>query len=122
MTDKRPAARAARATRRAAEKYGFNVTSASWYDGTGPSGTRYEVKSTADRGFRIFEDQHRSLTAAPSAFYVFVRFRSDGSVADMTRRRPATVTQYVSESGGWVKSGHARTDDGERYLDPDTPY
>jgi pyruvate/2-oxoglutarate dehydrogenase complex dihydrolipoamide acyltransferase (E2) component len=122
MTDERPAARAAVAVRRAADAYGFDVESASWYDGTGPSGTRYEVKSTATRGYRIFEDQHRSLTSAPSAYYVFVRFRADGSVRDMTRRRPSTVTRYVREAGGWVRSGHARTDDRERYIDPDTPF
>jgi len=113
-----PQTRGSEAVRRAAKKYGFEVESTRWYDGTGPSGTRYEVKSTTGRGYRIWRDQHRSLTAAPSAYYVFVY--GDKIVA----RRPSTVTKYVSESGGWVDSGHDRVDGdgGERYLSPSVPF
>jgi hypothetical protein len=113
-----PQTRGSEAVRRASERYGFEIDDARWYDGTGPSGTRYEVKSTTGRGFRIWRDQHRSLTAAPSAFYVFVY--GDRIVA----RRPPTVTRYVREAGGWVDSGHDRVDGvgGERYLGPDVPF
>jgi hypothetical protein len=114
-----PQGRGADAVRRAAERYGFRVKSARWYDGVGPSGTKYEVKSTSGRGFRIWKDQHASLTSAPSAWYVFVH---DGRIV---KRRPSTVTRYVNAAGGWVKSGHDRLDGepgGERYLSPDRPF
>jgi len=114
-----PQGRGADAVRRAAERYGFDVESARWYDGIGPSGTKYEVKSTSGRGYRIWRDQHRSLTSAPSAWYVFV---FDGRIV---KRRPSTVTRYVNDAGGWVKSGHDRLDGepgGERYLSPNRPF
>lgn len=114
-----PQGRGADAVRRAADRYGFDVESARWYDGVGPSGTKYEVKSTNGRGFRVWRDQHRSLTSAPSAWYVFVY---DGRIV---KRRPSTVTRYVRDAGGWVDSGHDRLGGdagGERYLDPDRPF
>jgi hypothetical protein len=114
-----PQGRGADAVRLAAERYGFDVESARWYDGVGPTGTKYEVKSTNGRGFRVWRDQHRSLTSAASAWYVFVY---DGRIV---KRRPSTVTRYVRDAGGWVDSGHDRLGGdagGERYLDPDRPF
>ena len=116
--------RGARAARAAADRYGFEIDSARWYDGTGPSGTRYEVKSTSGRGFRLWRDQHRSLSAAPSAYYVFVRMSESGSVLEMVRRDTTTVTGYIRAAGGWVSSGHARRDGAgkERYVKPSVPF
>lgn len=116
--------RGSKAVLAASNTYGFEVESTRWYDGVGTTGAKYEVKSTVDRGFRIWRDQHRSLTAAPRSFYVFVRMSESGTVRKLVRRDPTTVTQYVARAGGWVKSGHARRDGGgkERYIAPEVPF
>ena len=115
--------RGAKAVRAAADRYGFEVQSARWFDGIGPSGTKYEVKSTTGRGFRLWRDQHRSLSAAPSAFYVFVSMSKSGSILDMVRRDTTTVTGYINESGGWVRSGHSRdVETRERYVNQSLPF
>jgi len=93
---------------------------AEWYDCVHPErGTKYEVKSThvaLDDGstgrFRLWRDQHRSLTAsqgAPNqtAWYAFVLLDEDGDVVDVRRMHPTTVTSIVrDEDGGWNRSGH----------------
>jgi hypothetical protein len=102
-------------------KYDLTESGVEWCDLTDPrTGARYEVKS-AERAlasgregrFRLWEDQHRSLTAANSAgsaaWYVFVT--DDG--ATYTRRRVTHVTQIVNDRGGWNESGHRR---GSRQL------
>lgn len=77
-----------------------------WYDAINPrTGTKYQVKSAEPGGaFRLWSDQHRSLTACEGqkcAWYVFVS--SDGR---SRRVRPSTVTRWVRERGGWVEAGH----------------
>jgi hypothetical protein len=119
--------RGAAAVDAAADRYGFEVESARWYDGVSESGTKYEVKSTTGRGFRIWKDQHDSLRAADArgtAWYVFVEMTDRGGISRMMKRKPRTVTRYVEAAGGWNVSGHARRDGGgfERYLSPDTPF
>lgn len=77
-----------------------------WYDAINPrTGAKYQVKSAQkDRRFRLWEDQHRSLTAAEgqnSAWYVFVV-----SGKEPRRVKPSTVTRWVRERGGWNRAGH----------------
>lgn len=89
-----------------------------WFDATNPrTGARYQVK-TAEKGrrFRLWEDQHRSLTAAEgqnAAWYVFL---SDG---EMKRMRPSTVTRIIRERGGWNRADHADRDARQHKLPVD---
>lgn len=86
-----------------------------WYDCVNPrTGTKYEVKSThetlasgASGRFRLWEDQHRSLTASDgqaTAWYVFVLLSESGEVVEVRRMKPSTVTTAVA--GEWNKAGH----------------
>lgn len=112
-----------------AEKYAANSyglehvpNETEWYDCVDEStGTRYEVKSTtreysgeysegATGRFRVWEDQHRSLTNAEgaethTAWYVFIVLDEDGEVEHIVRRKPSTVTKIVD--GEWNRANHA---------------
>ena len=84
-----------------------------WCDLVNPrTGAKHEVKVAApERRFRIWEDNHRSLTASDGqnvAWYHFLVMDSDGRVVDSRRMKPSTVTRIVRERGGWNTSGHAR--------------
>lgn len=107
------------AERYVAESYGLAhvPNEADWYDCVHPRGTKYEVKSThetlasgAAGRFRLWEDQHRSLTAAEgaegqTAWYAFVLFDEHDDVVDVVRRKPSSVTKIVG--GEWNDAGHA---------------
>jgi len=107
------------AERYVAESYGLEQApnEADWYDCVHPRGTKYEVKSThetlangATGRYRVWEDQHRSLTTAEgatdqTAWYAFVLLDEDGEVVDVVRRKPLTVTEIVG--GEWNDAGHA---------------
>ena len=98
------------AEKRVIDKYDLERANVEWCDATNPrTGARFEVKSAStstDRPrFRLWEDQHRALTAASvnvAAWYVFVYG------GKMTRRTPSYVTSVVSDRGGWNRSGHRR--------------
>jgi hypothetical protein len=111
--------RGSTAEQAASEKYGFQRVSESWYDGVNPqTGTKYEVKSGLNE-IRFWEDQHRSLTASNnqnSARYVVVQTDRSGNIHRMMRKRPTTITRLVNEHGGWVESGHHRTNGREKYI------
>ncbi|SFH07667.1 hypothetical protein SAMN04488063_0105 [Halopelagius inordinatus] len=115
------------ATHRAAAEFGLEVDTetADWYDAVGPTGEKYEVKSTVEEysgeysdgdpgRFRLWEDQHVSLVhadASGTAFYVFVLFDEpgvDGDVVDMKRLRPSEVTEIVNDvgDGEWNLAKH----------------
>lgn len=111
------------AERAAAEKWDFAhaPNEADWYDCVGPNEEKLEVKSTvvtlasgsAGR-FRLWEDQHISLTAADkagSAWYAFVLL-SGGSTQEVVaikRMRPKDVTPIVRADGGtWNLAGHEK--------------
>ena len=114
-----------RAEQFVAREYDLDHTpEAEWYDCINPrTGTKYEVKSTSDMigdeypeegRFRLWEEQHRSLTAAEgqnAAWYVFL---VDGG--DMRRVKPSTVTQWVNSRGGWNRAGHTRRDGKQHKL------
>lgn len=80
---------------------------AHWYDVVLPSGTKVEVKSThvrlengSEGRFRLWEDQHTSLTSAEasgSAWYAFVLFGQDDELLNIQKRRPSTVTRIVRD-------------------------
>jgi hypothetical protein len=100
-----------------AEEYGLSeLTDSDWYDCVLRStGTKYEVKSTSSRirsgpgRFRLWEQQHRSLTTAEgqnAAWYAFVLLDLDDGVVRIQRRRPSTVTGIINGRGGWNRSGH----------------
>lgn len=77
-----------------------------WYDAVNPrTGAKYQVKSAQSGGrFRLWDDQHRSLTAAEganAAWYVFVVPNREPR-----RVRPTTVTQWVNSRGGWNRANH----------------
>ena len=78
-----------------------------WFDALDPeTGEKYQVKSAKpERRFRLWEDQHRSLTASEgqlgAAFYIFVTDNKP-----MLKVRATTVTEWVQERGGWNKAGH----------------
>lgn len=88
-----------------------------WYDAVDEStGTKYEVKSTSQElasgatgRFRLWEDQHRSLTSAAAAdgqtaWYAFVLLDDANNVADVARRKPSTVTTIVDRD--WNRAEH----------------
>ncbi|WP_162562457.1 hypothetical protein [Salinigranum rubrum] len=90
---------------------------ADWYDCVNPrTGTKYEVKSThetlasgASGRFRLWEDQHRSLTVSDgqvTAWYVFVLLSETGEVVEVRRMKPSTVTEIVD--GEWNQAGHRK--------------
>jgi len=78
-----------------------------WYDAVDPfSREKYQIKSAKpERRFRLWEDQHRSLSASAAqlgaAYYIF-----------MTDNRPllkvksTKVTEWINERGGWNDAGH----------------
>lgn len=120
--DSQNAEQGAFAERAAAEKWGFehSPNEADWYDCVGPSGEKLEVKSTsvtrasgAAGRFRLWEDQHISLTAADkagSAWYAFVLLSSGSTkeVVAIKRLRPKDVTPIVRKDGGtWNLAGHS---------------
>jgi hypothetical protein len=119
MAERRPQVRGSTAQDAVVSEYGLEVDNAEWYDAVDPNtGTKYEVKSGLD-DVRLWEDQHRSLVAsdrAGTAWYAFVKVDSAGVVRAIQRRKPATVTRLVNEAGGWVKSGHHRTEKREKKL------
>lgn len=109
-----------------ADEYGLNrFNDASWFDATDESGSgaRYEVKSTAKRigddypadgRFRLWEEQHRSLTTAEGqnmAWYAFVLLDQEAGEIMIQRKRPSTVTQIIQSRGGWNAAGHGGRDD-----------
>lgn len=102
-----------------ADRLGLEVESAPWYDLISPAGVKYEVKSGMDK-VRFWEDQHRSLTACNngngSAWYVVVETTESGGVVGYRKYRPTAITKAINAADGWVKSGHDRTDDREKYL------
>jgi hypothetical protein len=120
------------AERYVAESYDLDhrPNEADWYDCVHPRGTKYEVKSTTETysgeysdgatgRFRLWEDQHRSLTAAEgsegqTAWYAFVLLDTDGEVVDVVRRKPSTVTEIVA--GNWNQAGHAERNGRQRKL------
>ncbi|WP_167837313.1 hypothetical protein [Halosimplex halophilum] len=72
------------------------------------------LASGAAGRFRLWEDQHRSLTAAEgaegqTAWYAFVLFDESD---DVVRRKSSTVTEIVG--GEWNETGHAQRD-GRQY-------
>ena len=100
-----------------AEEFGLSeFNDAEWYDAVLKStGAKYEVKSTSSRirsgagRFRLWEGQHRSMTAAEgqnAAWYAFVLLDTDDGVIRIQRRRPSTVTGIINDRGGWNRSGH----------------
>lgn len=115
-----------------AEMFGGRVANdvTDWYDVV-DDGTKIEVKSTekrigddypADGRFRLWADQHRSLLASDAsgtAWYVFVLF-DDGSLVDVRRCRPSTVTRLVEDvgDGEWDLSGHVDRDGAEQQKLP----
>jgi hypothetical protein len=94
---------------------------APWYDAVSDSGTKYEVKSThVGHRFHLWENQHKSLTASDrrgTAWYVFVLFDANDSVAAIQLRRPKTVGQHVRHRGGWNQAGY-REDLGRKHKLP----
>lgn len=119
MSEDRPQVRGSTAQDAVVRTFGLEADHTSWHDSVNPrTGAKYETKSGREK-VRIWEDQHRSLTSAEAAgvaWYAFVHVDAAGRVQDIQRRRPSTVTRLVSEHGGWVKSGHARTDGREKQL------
>ena len=102
-----------------AEEFGLSeFNDSEWYDCILKStGTKYEVKSTSDRirsgkgRFRLWESQHRSLTAAEGqnmAWYAFVLLDTSDGVIRIQRMRPSTVTGIIRDRGGWNRSGHSK--------------
>ena len=102
----------------AAAQYDLELTpEADWYDAIADNGTKYEVKgaelskqSGRQGRFRIWEDNHRSLTFSngkSNAWYVFVVIQN-GRVIDHRRTQPQTITRIINDRGGWNRSGHAR--------------
>ena len=84
-----------------------------WCDLVNPrTGTKHEVKvCQPGRRFRIWEDNHRSLTASDgqgTAWYQFLVVTENGNVVDEVKRKPSTVTKIINERGGWNVSGHDR--------------
>jgi len=84
-----------------------------WCDLVNPrNGTKHEVKvSQPNRRFRVWEDNHRSLTASDgqgTAWYHFLVVTSSGNVVDERKAKPSTITRIVNERGGWNTSGHER--------------
>lgn len=102
-----------------ADRLGLTVESKPWYDLISTTGVKYEVKSGMDK-VRFWEDQHRSLTAcnngSGSAWYVIVKTTKSGGVVSYRKYRPTAITEAINEAGGWVKSGHDRTDAREKYV------
>lgn len=82
------------------------------------SGAKYQVKSTPSTiggsypgagRFRLWESQHRSLTASEgqgTAWYCFVLLHEGEGELWFRRMFPSTVTRRVRERGGWNRSGH----------------
>lgn len=115
------------AAEKAAEEFGVTHApeEASWYDLVDEeTGAKYETKSVVPYypsgqpgRFRLWEDQHVSLTradASGTAWYVFVLLEETGpdsfDVDEMRRMRPSTVTRIVKEigDGEWNLSSHQR--------------
>jgi len=110
--------RGSRAMHYIRRRYGLTVESTPWYDLISDSGVKYEVKSGMEK-VRFWEDQHRSLTSCNvrgSGWYVVVQTTQSGGVLRHRKIRPQVVTRMIQKNGGWVKSGHDRTDDREKYL------
>lgn len=110
--------RGSKAMHYVASRYDLEVESTSWYDLVSESGVKYEVKSGMTK-VRFWQDQHRSLTSCNvkgSAFYVIVQTTKSGGVIRHRKIRPPIVTAAVFNHGGWVKSGHDRTDAKEKYI------
>ena len=84
-----------------------------WCDLVNPrTGTQWEVKvCQPNRRFRLWEDNHRSLTASDgqkTAWYYFIVVSKNGNIVDTQKRKPSTITRIVRERGGWNESGHER--------------
>jgi hypothetical protein len=109
----------------AADEYGYLDASgeAEWYDLRHVStGAKAEVKTatkriggpkTAERDgrFRIYRNQMESLHSANArgtAWVVFVLVDMENREVSVRRTEPATVSNWISERGGWNGSGHSR--------------
>ena len=84
-----------------------------WCDLVNPrTGSKHEVKTCLPgKRFRIWQDNHRSLTASDgqgTAWYRFLVVSEGGNVLRETKMKPSTVTKMIRERGGWNRSGHAR--------------
>jgi len=102
----------------AAAQYDLTLTpEADWHDAIADNGTKYEVKgaekekrSGRQGRFRIWEDNHHSLSVSngqANAWYVFVVIEN-GTVLDHRRTQPQTITRIINDRGGWNRSGHSR--------------
>jgi len=94
-----------------------------WCDLVNPrTSAKHEVKSARpDRRFRLWEDNHRSLTASDGqnvAWYDFVILSSGSNPQPLEHKRmkPATVTQLVNSRGGWNRAGHEKRDGRQHKL------
>lgn len=84
-----------------------------WCDVENPrTGAKHEVKTALpSRRFRLWKDNHLSLTASDGqnvAWYDFLKLDSNGVIVEHRRMKPSTVTTIVNERGGWNTSGHVR--------------
>lgn len=79
-----------------------------WHDAVDPAtNQKHQIKSAQEgRRFRLWEQQHRSLTASAGqldgAYYLFVV--SGKPILKVDAR---TVTEWVRDRGGWNKAGHS---------------
>lgn len=89
-----------------------------WCDAVDPSGQKYEIKSTkeevgdqypAEGRFRLWEDQHNSLTSSAgqlgAAYYIFIV-----SSKEAVKVEARDVTEWVNDRGGWNEANHDRRD------------
>jgi len=96
---------------------------AEWYDVVNEqTGTKLEAKSCllavgekypAKGRFRLRRDQTRSLTASDAngtAWYGFGLVDLDGGRIYLRRAKPSTVTQWVTDRGGWNTANHGQFD------------
>ncbi len=90
--------------------------SETWYDAVDPFNRyKYQIKSAqANRRFRLWESDHRSLNASAGAlgqaYYVFL---ADGR--PMIRVGSTIVTQWIADRDGWNQANHASRP-GDRQL------
>lgn len=105
------------------DEFGLEVDRVDWYDAVHPNtDAKTQTKSTSstvgqsypgDGRFRVWEEQHRSLTTSEGqavAWYAFVLLHEDEGEIWIRRMKPTTVTQIVRERGGWNASGHSSYD------------
>lgn len=113
-------------------RFDLDPPEAEWHDGVDPDGIKYEIKSaqetvsagdnkTESGRFRLWEDQHRSLTASKGqigeAYYVFIVSNREAVKVSATE-----VTEWVNELDGWNKAGHSRRDSRQKKIPVDFVY